>query len=138
MEVRAPFDGLAVIKTTYRNSGMVEITQGDEVRPGTAVIDIVDTSAMQVRARVNQADIGVLSVGQQATVRLDGFPELSFKGTVEVVGPLGVNGRYSPLVRSFTAIVAITGSHPQLMPDLTASVELTPGAPVVRKTPNDQ
>lgn len=126
MEVRAPFEGLVVIKTAFRNSGMVEIVEGDEIRPGTAIIDIVDTSAMQVRARVNQADVAALAEGQPATVRLDGFPELSFKGTVKAVGPLGVNGRYSQSVRSFTAIIAIEGTHPQLMPDLTASVEITP------------
>jgi HlyD family secretion protein len=126
MEVRAPFEGLVVIKTAFRNSGMVEIVEGDEIRPGTAIIDIVDTSAMQVRARVNQADVAALAEGQPATVRLDGFPELLFEGTVKAVGPLGVNGRYSQSVRSFTAIIAIEGTHPQLMPDLTASVEVTP------------
>jgi multidrug resistance efflux pump len=130
MEVRAPFEGMVVIKTTFRNSGMVEIVQGDEVRPGTALIDIVDTSAMQVRARVNQSDIGGLAPGQPAIVRLDGFPELTFKGTVKAVGPLGASGRYTSTVRSFTAMIAIEGTHPQLLPDLTASVEVTPkGAP---------
>jgi len=126
MTIRAPFEGLAVIKTTFSNSGMVEIQLGDEVRPGTAVIDIVDTSAMQVRASVNQADIQALAVGQKAVVKLDGFPDLSFTGTVQTIGPLGVRGRYSANVRSFSAIISIDGTHPQLMPDLTASVEITP------------
>lgn len=124
MEVRAPFEGLAVIKTTFRNSGMVEIQQGDEVRPGTPVIDIVDPSAMQVRVKVNQADVPRLKVGQAATVRLDGFPELTLKGKVVAIGPLAVRGSFSDKVRSFTALVAIEGTHPQLMPDLTASIEI--------------
>ena len=127
MEVRAPFKGLAVIKTTFRNSGMVEIQQGDEVRPGIPIIDIVDPSAMQVRVKVNQADVPRLKVGQAATVRLDGFPELTFKGKVVSVGPLAVRGNFSAHVRSFTALVEIDGTHPQLMPDLTASVEIAGG-----------
>lgn len=127
MEVRAPFEGLAVIKTTFRNSGMVEIQQGDEVRPGIPIIDIVDPSVMQVRAKVNQADVPRLREGQTAVVRLDGFPELSFKGTVVSIGPLAVRGNFSQHVRSFTALVAIDGTHPQLMPDLTASVEISGG-----------
>jgi multidrug resistance efflux pump len=127
MEVRAPFAGLAVIKTTYRNTGMVEIQQGDEVRPGIPIIDIVDPSAMQVRLKVNQADVPRLKVGQAATVRLDGFPDLTFKGTVVSIGPLAVRGSFSQHVRSFTALVAIEGTHPQLMPDLTASVEIAGG-----------
>lgn len=127
MEVRAPFAGLVVVKTTYRpgREGQVEIMEGDEVRPGIPIIDIVDTSAMQVRTRVNQADAEVVRPGQAATIRLDGFPELSFKGRIEQVMPLATTGM-SQSVRTFIAIVSVEGSHPQLLPDLTASVEIIP------------
>ena len=127
MEVLAPFPGLIVVKTTWRpgREGQVEIMEGDEVRPGLPVIDIVDTSSMQVRARVNQADAENVRQGQAAVVRLDGFPELSFKGRVELVTPLAATGM-STTVRTFVAVVSIEGSHPQLLPDLTASVEILP------------
>ena len=127
MEVLAPFPGLIVVKTTWRpgREGQVEIMEGDEVRPGLPVIDIVDTSSMQVRARVNQADAENVRQGQAAVVRLDGFPELSFKGRVELVTPLASTGM-STTVRTFVAVVSIEGSHPQLLPDLTASVEILP------------
>jgi len=127
MQVRAPFAGLVVVKTMYKqgSQGQVEILEGDSVRPGMAIIDLVDTSAMQVRARVNQADAEVVKPGMTATVRLDGFPELSFKGRVEQVTPLATTGM-SDTVRMFVAVVSIEGSHPQLLPDLTASVEVTP------------
>ena len=127
MEVLAPFPGLIVVKTTWRpgREGQVEIMEGDEVRPGLPVIDIVDTASMQVRARVNQADAENVRQGQAAVVRLDGFPELSFKGRVELVTPLATTGM-SSTVRTFVAVVSIEGSHPQLLPDLTASVEILP------------
>lgn len=127
MQVRAPFAGLVVVKTTYKDGsqGLAEILEGDSVRPGMAILDLVDTSAMQVRARVNQADAEVVKAGMPATVRLDGFPELSFKGRVEQVMPLATSGM-SDTVRMFVAIISIEGSHPQLLPDLTASVEVMP------------
>jgi multidrug efflux pump subunit AcrA (membrane-fusion protein) len=87
---------------------------------------------MQVRARVNQADAELVKVGMPATVRLDGFPELSFKGRIEQLTPLATMG-VSSTVRLFVAVVSIDGSHPQLLPDLTASVEVTP-APVAVST----
>jgi multidrug resistance efflux pump len=105
----------------------VEIMEGDEVRPGYPIIDVVDTSAMQVRARVNQADAGLVHEGQAATIRLDGFPELSFKGRVEEVTPLATTGM-SQTVRTLVAIVSVDGTHAQLLPDLTASVEIAPAA----------
>jgi multidrug resistance efflux pump len=132
MQVRAPFAGLVVVKTMYKqgSQGQVEILEGDSARPGMAIIDLVDTTAMQVRARVNQADTEVVKAGMAATIRLDGFPELSFKGRVEQVTPLATSGM-SQTVRMFVAIVSIEGSHPQLLPDLTASVEVTPSAPAL-------
>jgi len=129
MEIRAPFSGLVVIKTTFRGSNIVEILEGDEVRPGIPIMDIVDTSSMAVRARVNQADAVLVKAGQPATIRLDGFPELSFKGRVEQVTPLATTSALSQVVRSLTAMVSIDGTHPQLLPDLTASVEVATDAP---------
>lgn len=135
MEIRAPFAGLVVIKTMYRpSSGFVEILEGDEVRPGVPVMDIVDTSAMLVRARVNQADAVTVRPGMPATVRLDGFPELSFSGRVEQVMPLATRSSLSQTVRSFVAVVTIQGTHPQLLPDLTASVEIVPAASTASAT----
>jgi multidrug resistance efflux pump len=129
MAVPAPFEGLVVVRRTWRPQGQVEFIEGDEVRPGQPVIDIVDTSTMQVRARINQADADLVRAGHPAVVRLDGFPELSFKGRVEQVTPLAVSGMSSS-VRAFVAIVSIQGKHPQLLPDLTASVEIgAPAAP---------
>lgn len=132
MRSTAPFGGLVVVKRMYRNGQFVEIARGDEVRPGTPVVDIVDTSQMRVRARVNQVDARAVRVGQEATVGLDGFPDLSFPGRVVSLTPLAATSDLSPTVRNLTALVSIEGTHPQLLPDLTAWVDVAvaPGQPV--------
>jgi multidrug efflux pump subunit AcrA (membrane-fusion protein) len=129
MQVTAPFSGLVVLKRVYRNGNFVEVAEGDEVRPGTAIIDIVDTSAMRVRARVNQADVRFVRPGQAVTVGLDGFPDLRFDGEITSVTPLAAPSQRTPTVRAFIAIVSIKGSHPQLLPDLTAWVDVSPQGP---------
>jgi HlyD family secretion protein len=129
MEIRAPFAGLVVIRTNFRGSaGFVEVQEGDELRPGLPIVSLVDTSAMQVRARVNQADIGAIRSGQAAKIRLDGFPELLFDGVVDLVAPLAVPSEMSLTVKTFSAVISIKGSHEQLLPDLTASVEILPAS----------
>lgn len=136
MEVRAPFAGLVVIKTMYKGTqGLTQILEGDEVRPGQGVVDIVDTSLMQVRARVNQADASYVRPGMAAKIRLDGFPELAFDGSVDHVTPLATSSAYSPAVRTVTAIIAIEGTDEQLLPDLTASVEILPIVPAPAPSP---
>jgi hypothetical protein len=65
-----------------------------------------------------------MAPGQAAKIRLDAYPELLFNGRVELLAPLGVASSLTPRVRTFVALVSIQGSSPQLMPDLTASVEV--------------
>jgi multidrug resistance efflux pump len=132
MSVKAPFAGFVVVKQVWKGNSQAEVQQGEEVRPGTAILDIVDPAGMQVRARVNQSDVNMVAVGQPAKIRLDAYPELLFDGKVQAVTPLGTASTLTPKVRSFTALVSIAGMDPQLMPDLSASVEISPPAPAPR------
>ena len=136
MLVSSPLPGVAVIKTTWKNGGnMVEFAEGDEVRPGQPVVEVVNPAVMRVRARVNQADINELKTGQPVHVGLDAYPDLSFEGAVTQISPIGQQSTLSPKVRNFVVLVLVKGAHPSLMPDLTASLDVelerTPGALVV-------
>jgi multidrug resistance efflux pump len=135
MEVLSPIAGLSVIRTTWKSSGMAEIQEGEEARAGMPIVDIVNPALMRVRARVNQADINELRVGQPVRVGLDAYPELSFGGRVAQISPLAVTSSLSPKVRNFIVLIDVNGSHPNLMPDLSASLDVelgrTPGALVV-------
>jgi HlyD family secretion protein len=125
MLITSPLPGVAVIKTTFKNGGnMVEFMEGDEVRPGQAVIEVVNPAVMRVRARVNQADMNDLRQGQPVRVGLDAYPELSFPGVVDQISPIGQQSTLSPKVRNFIVLVLVNGAHPNLMPDLTASLDV--------------
>ncbi|HEX9365905.1 MAG TPA: HlyD family efflux transporter periplasmic adaptor subunit [Vicinamibacterales bacterium] len=125
MLVSSPLPGVAVIKTTFKNGGnMVEFMEGDEVRPGQPVIEVVNPAVMRVRARVNQADMNDLRSGQHVRVGLDAYPELSFDGTVDQISPIGQQSSLSPKIRNFIVLMLVKGAHPNLMPDLTASLDV--------------
>ena len=130
MTVTAPFDGLVVLETIFRGGGqMTEVQEGEELRSGVPILDVVDPSQMQVRASVNQTDIAHVAAGQAVRGRLDAYPELAFDGTVEQIAPLAVPSQLTPTVRTFAAIVSIAGSHERLTPDLSASVDVLPAPP---------
>jgi multidrug efflux pump subunit AcrA (membrane-fusion protein) len=135
MAIHSPIAGMAVLKTVWKSNNMAEVQEGEEVRAGVPVVDIVNPNAMRVRARVNQADINELRVGQTVRVGLDAYPELEFPGTIGQISPLGITSTLSPKVRAFVVLIDVQGSHPNLMPDLTASLDVelsrTPGALVV-------
>lgn len=136
MLIASPLPGVAVIKTTFKSGGnMVEFMEGDEVRPGQPVVEVVNPAVMRVRARVNQADMNDLRVGQVVRVGLDAYPDLIFTGTVDQISPIGQQSTLSPKIRNFIVIVLVKGAHPNLMPDLTASLDVelerAPGVLVV-------
>jgi hypothetical protein len=124
MTVHAPFEGLAVLKSVFKGSQMAEVQEGDELRPGVPVLDVVDPSEMRVRVRIGQADGGFVAVGQAARVLLDAYPDLAFDGRVEQVAPLAVPSSLTPKVRVFVATISIAGAHPNLMPDLSAAADI--------------
>lgn len=125
MSIHAPFEGLVVLKSTYKGSQMAEVVEGDQIYSGTPVLDVVDPSRMQVRVRVNQADGGTLAAGQTARIHLDAYPGLAFDGRVEEITPLAVQSSMTPKVRTFIAVISVAGTHEHLLPDLSAAADIT-------------
>ena len=124
MVVTSPIPGMVVLRMVWRPGQQVEIQEGEEARPGMPIMQVVDPSAMLVRVKVNQADVHLLQVGQPARISLDAYPDLQFQGRVEHVAPVGTTSMLTTRVRNFVATVSITGSHPKLLPDLSAAVDV--------------
>ena len=124
MTIRSPMDGLVVLTPLSKGTRMVDPQEGDEVRTGGNIMLVVNPSAMQVLARVNQVDIEKVRVGQSAEIRLDAYPDMFFPGKVENISALVVPGSGSKRIRYFSATISIRGANPRLLPDLTASVDI--------------
>lgn len=118
---RAPMDGLVVMSQTWRGGEMRQVQDGDQVYPGQQFMKIVDLSSMQVEALVSQADSSEFRVGQAATVGLDAFPGLHFKGRIYSIGALAVKGIWDTYyIRNVPVRIAIEGADQRLIPDLSA------------------
>ncbi len=124
LTVQSPIDGLVVPKMTWKGNGPADIQEGDEMSPGAPVLQVVNQSSMQVRARINQADLPVVRVGLPVTVRLDAYPDLAMSGRITQIAPIGVSGSFSPRVRAFAAVITVDGTNPRLLPDLTAAIDV--------------
>lgn len=126
MRITSPIDGMVVLKATWKQGTMGEVQEGEEVRSGLPILDVIDASAMRVRARVNQADIAGLSVGQLAHITLDSYPSKTFSGRLEQLSHVGATSSMSNRVRTFLAVFTIDGSDAHLMPDLAAAIDVEP------------
>jgi len=81
-----------------------------------------DLSRMQVEVDVDEADVGQVREGQQATFTVDAYPDLTFPAVVEQV-------RYAPQtvegVVTYTAILKVDNSDLKLRPGMTATALIT-------------
>jgi HlyD family secretion protein len=128
MQIRSPLSGMVVLKSIWKQGTMAVVQEGEEVRSGIPIMDVVNTSAMRVRALVNQADVGRLRVGQMATVTLDSYPAKQFAARLAHLSPVASTSSLNQRVRSFVAHFTIDGNDPHLLPDLAAAVDLAPAA----------
>ncbi len=128
LTIVSPIGGLVVPKQIWKGSGqMGPVQEGEEVRAGAPIVEVIDATSMEVRAKVNQADFAFLQVGQGSAIGLDADPGMTLGGRLTQLGPIASEGDASPKVRTFTAIFAIEGSDAALMPDLSASIDVEVG-----------
>jgi multidrug resistance efflux pump len=124
MLVHASMDGVAVINSMWKGGSMSDVQEGDEVRAGFPFMQVVNPARMQIRAKVNQADIEELRQSQSVRIGLDAYPELDFGGRVESIAAVAQTSTFSGKARTVVVLFTINGTDPKLMPDLTASVDI--------------
>lgn len=80
--MRSPIHG--VVTRLNVEVGELAVT-GTMNNPGTVLLEVADLSGLDVVARVDEADVARVSVGQPAEVRLPAFPGDVFAGVVQRV-----------------------------------------------------
>jgi HlyD family secretion protein len=78
-ELRAPFDGIV---------SQVNVDPGDSSSTGAqAAIQVVDISKLHVDVQISDIDIGKITLGQNAEVRVDSAPGKVIAGVVSYIAP---------------------------------------------------
>jgi multidrug efflux pump subunit AcrA (membrane-fusion protein) len=131
LAIHSPADGLVVLNSTYQPSGTRDWQVGDTIRAGGPLMQVVNPNSMRVRAQVNQLDAPIVQQGQRVDVRLDAYPDLVFHGRTDLVSAIGTPGSFSAKVHNFIMLFSIEGANPNLLPDLSAAVDVE-----LERTPN--
>ncbi len=125
--VKAPVDGMVVRQQIFRNGEFGLVQNGDRLHPGLIFLKVMDTSTMQVEGKISQVDSNLIKIGQRARIGLDAFPDVHLTGEVYSIGALAKSSRQSPWVRTLPVRIRINGSHPKLIPDLSAYADVVIG-----------
>ena len=78
VDVLAPISGVVTRKA---------VVVGDYVAEGAALFDVADLSAVWIRARVYEDDLGVIAPGRKVTATASAYPGETFEGAVAFVDP---------------------------------------------------
>lgn len=131
MTVRAPMDGLVVIKENRNATGgfftmgmtLPDFREGDTVQPGTTVAEVVDIREMEVRAKVAETDRPSVGDGAAASVSIEAVPGATLAGSARGVGGLASSNFWDlSTARQFDAAFALDRSVDTLRPGMTARV----------------
>lgn len=55
---------------------------GVNITPATSVFAVADPESLVFEANVDEVDVGGISIGQSAIIKLDAFPDATFSGTI--------------------------------------------------------
>jgi len=124
----APMAGLIAVRqnrsTDFYFPGMQipDIREGDTLRPGIPVVDILDLSELEVLARVGELDRANLHEGQEVSITLDAVPDQKFRGTIKTMSGMASSAIFSgDPSKKFDVVFAI--DMKQLMTNLGAKPE---------------
>jgi HlyD family secretion protein len=97
------------------------VRQGNFVNAGDLLVQVADLSQVQVRAFVDEPDIGRLAVGQQVTVTWDALPGRTWDGTVRDL-PTTIVARGTRNVGVITCVV--NNQDRKLLPNINVQVRV--------------
>jgi HlyD family secretion protein len=127
--ISAPIDGVVIGRDVDRGQ-----TVAASLEAPTLFTLAQDLREMEVHANVDEADIGRISLGQQATFTVDAYPHRTFSGTVTEI-------RKAPEliqnVVTYTVVLSTQNPDRALLPGMTALVNIVVDeAKDVLKVPN--
>jgi HlyD family secretion protein len=119
VSIRAPMGGTIIQKNV--EEGTVIQSASSNVSGGTALFVMADLGSMQVRTLVDETDMGELRAGMETAVRVEAYPDRTFRGLVEKIEPLA---QVEQNVTMFPVIVSLDNRSGLLKPGMNAEVEV--------------
>jgi membrane fusion protein, multidrug efflux system len=109
--IRAPFDGRVAIK---------QVERGQVVSPGTPIATLQSVNPIYAEFSLPQQALADIQVGQIATMRVDSFPDRTWRGTVSTV-----NSQVDSATRNIRIRAVFPNPDGLLRPGLFANVEVS-------------
>ncbi len=117
--IRAPIAGTVIAETM--EIGQIIASASQNISGGTTLLTMADLNEMQVRALVDETDLGRIQPGLNVRVRVEAYPERVFNGQVLKIEPQAV---VEQNVTMFPVLVRLDNREGLLKPGMNADVEV--------------
>jgi RND family efflux transporter MFP subunit len=127
--VRAPRDGVVVYAQAGDAGNPRKVSVGMIPFEGMDLLYLPDTSSMIVDAEISEFDLAKVGVGSRAELRLEAYPDASFRGEVTQVGSLArqkvskITGKPTGL-KVFDVTIKVLDEDERLKPGLSTTVDI--------------
>lgn len=117
--IRSPIQGVVLSRDVEIGSPVSSILNMGAA--ATLVMVLGDISQVYVRGKVDEADIGVVKLGQPSRIKVETFKDKTFEGKVTQISPLGVD---KDNVVTFEVKVSINNPGGELRANMTSNAEI--------------
>jgi RND family efflux transporter MFP subunit len=122
MAVRAPFDGVVVLKDAEVGEVVSPNSQGGNSRG--SVCTMVDFASLEVQVELPETSLAAAEIGEPATIFLDAYPDEAYPGRVLRIWPTANRQKATVEVR-----VGFDAPDQKLRPEMGARVVFTAAEP---------
>ena len=125
--IRAPFRGIITSRYAVPGAFVTPTTSASSTREGGATSSsIVKLSqGLEIVAKVPESDIGRIETGQEATIRVDAFPDKRYKAVVSKISPSAIKNNN---VTSFEVTLLLANRPEDLRLGMTSDINFQTGA----------
>jgi membrane fusion protein (multidrug efflux system) len=114
---------------------MTFVRKGENVSPGQRIAMFHDPNEIWVEANVKETDIGLLTPGMKADIRVDAYPDKVFAGEVYRIGQAATNkfallpdpnpsGNFTKITQRLPVRIALTEKDHALRPGMMVEVDI--------------
>lgn len=119
VRIRAPLTGTILVRSVDR--GQVISSASSNASGGTTLFTMAPLDRVQVRVRIPEGDLGLMSAGLPVVVRPQAYPDRTFQGELLKVEPQAVTEQN---VVVFPVLIVLENPGTLLRPGMNVSVEI--------------
>lgn len=121
-EIRAPFDGVVLVKNA--NVGDLITPFSNATGTSGAVVTMADLSTLEVEADVSESSVGKVKTDQPVEISLDALPDVRFRGSVARIVPTVDRAKATVMTK-----IRFEKLDPRVLPEMSAKVSFLSQAP---------